>query len=125
MAKRELGERLLDFSADVIRLLDTLPQTSAARKIADQLLRSAMSVGANYEESKGADSRADFAHKLQISLKEMRETRYWLCLVARVGMLDPTSMVSVIREATELRAILGKSVATVRGRESDNLKTKT
>src|SRR5437660_137964 len=116
MEKRELSERLLDFSAQVIRLLDELPEKSAARKISDQLLRSAMSVGANYEEAKGTDSRADFGHKLQISLKEMRETRYWLCLISRTGMIACDRMQNVIQEATELRAILAKSVATVRGK---------
>ena len=86
------------------------------KKIADQLIRSAMSAGANFEESRGADSRADFCHKLQISLKEMRETRYWLCLIAKAEMADKGKMVSLVQEATELRAILGKSVATARGK---------
>lgn len=122
MANRDIGERLLDFSADVIRLLEKLPQTSAARKIADQLLRSATSAGANYEEGRGADSRADFAYKLQISLKEMRETRYWLCLIAKVEMVAE-DLLPLIREATELRAILGKAVATARSRDSEKAKS--
>lgn len=57
--KFDLSDRLLDFSAQVIRLLDQLPEKPAARKIADQLIGSAMSVGANFEESRGCDSRAD------------------------------------------------------------------
>ena len=103
----DLSDRLLTFSARVIRLLDTFPAAKAAREVEDQLLRSAMGVGANYEEARGADSRADFCNKLQIVFKEMRETHYWLCLADRAGLIN---------EATQVRAILGKSVATARGR---------
>ena len=71
---------------------------------------------ANYEEARGADSRADFCHKLQISLKEMRETRYWLCLTERSGLIEGEAIKGLIREATELRAILAKSAATARGK---------
>lgn len=72
------------------------------------MVRSAMSSGANYEEARGAGSRADFCNKLQISLKEMRETPYWLVLTERAGL--------IVKEATELRAIPAKAVATVRGK---------
>ena len=114
-----LSERLLAFSARVIRLLDHLPKTLAGRKIADQLIRATMSVGANYEESRGADSRADFCYKLQIALKEMRESRYWLCLIAMAALVGPEKMGDLVDEATQLRAILGKAVATARGRSRD------
>lgn len=75
-----------------------------------------MSVGANYEEARGTHSRADFSHKLQISLKEMRESRYWLVLIAKAELIDPQQMSEIIDEATQLRAILAKSVATSRGK---------
>jgi four helix bundle protein len=57
------------------------------KKIADELLRASTSVGANYEEAQGAESKADFNHKLQIALKEMRESRYWLCLISEATLL--------------------------------------
>ena len=71
--RRELDERLLDYGARVIKLVEALPSTLVGRRIGDQLLRSATSVGANYEEARGAESKNDFVHKLQISLKELRE----------------------------------------------------
>jgi len=114
--KTDLSERLLEFSARVIKLIQEIPSGRPAGKIADQLVRSAMSTGANYEEARGADSRPDFCHKLQISLKEMREARYWLCLIAKSRLLNPNRLESVIDEATQLRAILAKSVATARGK---------
>jgi len=112
----DLSERLLVFSARVIRLLDHLPKTLAGRKIADQLLRATMSVGANYEESRGTDSRADFCYKLQIALKEMRESRYWLCLISKAELVTTDKIGNLVDEATQLRAILGKTVATARGK---------
>jgi four helix bundle protein len=108
--------RCCEFSAAVIKGLHSLPTSSTAKKIEDQLVRSTMSVGANYEEARGADSRADFCNKLQISLKEMRETRYWLCLIQKTGMSDAVIMTPLVKEATELRAILAKAVATARGK---------
>src|SRR5204863_505761 len=96
----------------VIKLIDKLPQTLSGKKIADQLVRSAMSVGANFEEARGTDSRADFCHKLQIAFKEMRETRYWLCLIQKAGLIKGPDIESLVGEATQLRAIFGKSVAT-------------
>ncbi len=116
MESRDIGERLLEFSGKVIKLLDQLPSTLAAKRIADQLIRSAMSVGANYEESRGAESRADFCHKLQVALKEMRETRYWLRLIQTAGYGETVVVNFLVDEATQLRAIFGKAVATARGK---------
>ena len=93
----DLSDRLLTFSARVIRLLDTFPATKAAREVEGQLLRSGMGVGSNYEEARGADSRADFCNKLQISFKEMRETHYWLRL---------TDCASLLKDRAELAALL-------------------
>lgn len=115
---RDIGERLLDFSARVIKLLEELPQSPTARKIEDQLVRSAMSAGANYEEARGADSRADFCHKLQIALKETREARYWLCLAQKAELLKGETLAELVSEATQLRAILSKAVATARGKSN-------
>jgi len=61
--KRDLDERLLAYGAAVIKLVETLPPSIAGRRIGDQLLRSGTSVGANFEEAQGAESRSDFAHK--------------------------------------------------------------
>lgn len=80
------------------------------------MVRSAMSSGANYEEARGADSRADFCNKLQISLKQMRETRYWLCLTERAGLIEGYGVKTLVKEATELRAILAKAIATAGGK---------
>jgi four helix bundle protein len=117
MAERlELDERLLEYGARIIKLVESLPRTIVGRRIGDQLLRSATSAGANYEEARGAESKDDFVHKLQISLKELRESRYWLQLMAKAETVPQKRLTELIDESTQLRAILSKAVATTKGK---------
>jgi four helix bundle protein len=113
--RQDLGERLLEYAAKIIRLVESLPPTIAGKRIGDQLLRSGTSSGANYEEAQAAESHNDFAHKLQIALKEMRESNYWLRLLARAGIVPTERLADLIDESNQLRAILSKSVATAKG----------
>jgi four helix bundle protein len=113
--KRDLDERLLVYGATIVKLVESLPSTIAGRRIGDQLLRSGTSVGANFEEAQGAEPKNDFAHKLQIALKELRESNYWLRLLAKTEMLPQETLVVVIDESAQLKAILSKSIATVKG----------
>lgn len=63
------------------------------------------------EEAQAGQSRADFISKYSIALKEMRETRYWLRLIAEAQLADPASMSSLVQEACELCNILGAIVS--------------
>jgi four helix bundle protein len=108
--------RLLDYGAEIIALVESLPRTLAGRHIGDQLLRSSTSVGANYEEAQAAESHADFVHKLQIALKEIRESHYWLRVLARAKALPPEQLGRLVDESTQLRAILSKAVATAKAK---------
>ena len=112
-----LAERLLDYGARIIKLVEALPKTLVARRIGDQLLRSGMSVGAHYEEAQGPESKADFVHKLQIALKEMRESNYWLRLLAKAKTLPPERLRDILDESVQLRAMLSKAVAKVKGKD--------
>jgi four helix bundle protein len=112
----ELSNRFLDFAARTIALVGSLPKNQVGRHVAGQLLRSGTSVGSNYEEARGAESRADSIHKLSISWKEARESWYWLRLVERVQLVKPVRIGSLLQEANEISAILGKSLATAKGK---------
>jgi four helix bundle protein len=114
MAERNLDARLLQYGARVIRLVEALPKTLVCNRIGDQLLRSGIAVGANYEEAQGAESRPDFNHKLQIALKELRESNYWLRLREIAGKLPRDRLAGIIDESTQLRAILSKAVASAK-----------
>jgi four helix bundle protein len=107
-----LEDRLLTFSARVIRLVDALPNTRAANHLAGQLLRSGTSPYGNHGEVEAAESRKDFIHKLKICLKELKETRRWLRLVARAAMVPTSKMTAILSETEELIKIFFSSIRT-------------
>jgi len=111
-----VAERLLEYGARIIKVVESLPQTLVGRRIGDQLLRSGMSVGAHYEEAQGGESRADFVHKLQIAVKELRESNYWLRLLGKAGTLPADRLRDIQDESDQLRAMLSKAVASAKGR---------
>src|SRR5690348_18443222 len=111
----DLAERLLDYGARIVKLVDALPPTLIGRRIGDQLLRSGMAAGANYREVQAAESKLDFVHKLQVALKEMRESNYWLRLPAKAEVVPGERLGPLLDESDRLRAILSKAVATAKG----------
>ena len=119
-ARRDLGERLLEYGARIIKLVEPLPNTLVGRRVGDQLLRSGTSAGANYEEARAAESKVDFVHKLQIALKELRESNYWLRLLVKSGKISAERMEDLLDESNQLRAMLSKSVATAKGKAKQN-----
>jgi len=112
----DLRERLLCFAAGCLKLGGRLVRTTPGRYVAGQLMRSSASAGANYMEARGAESRADFVHKLQLALKEMKESQYWLMLAERGELLPPPALRSLAGEADALIRILAKSVVTAKSR---------
>ena len=106
--------RLLRYGARIIRLVENMPATLTCRRIGNQLLRSGMSIGSHYEEAQGAESRSDFIHKLQVALKELRESNYWLRLLVEARTMPSEQMGDIIDESIQLRAILSKAVATAK-----------
>src|SRR5579859_956115 len=112
----EVGERLLTYGARIIKVVECLPHTLVGKRIGDQLLRSGISVGANYEEAQAGESRDDFVHKLQIALKELRESNYWLRLLIKAKTLPPDRLREILDESNQLRAMLSKAVATTKGK---------
>jgi four helix bundle protein len=112
----ELEERLIDFAVRIVRLSSNLPRTTAGRHMAGQILRSGTSVAPNYDEARGAESHADFVHKLAIVLKELNETSIWLRIICRSGMLKEKLITQLVQENHELRKILTASLKTARKR---------
>jgi len=113
----DLAERILDFAVCVIKLSSNLPRDETGFHIRKQILRSSTSAGANYEEARGAESRADFSHKMGIVSKELKESRYWLKLIKRADLMSLPTIQDVIKECEELCAIIGKSIITANSRK--------
>lgn len=110
----DLSERFLDYGVLIVNVCLELRRTHIGRRISTQLFDAGSSAGANYEEARAGQSKADFVHKLQIVLKELRESLYWLLLVQRSRILDSTELDEAIRETRELSNIIGKSVVTAK-----------
>ncbi len=112
--KYNLEDRLLEYSAAIIRLVDALPSSRTGNHVAGQLLRSGTSPLPNHGEAQAAESRRDFIHKFCICQKELMETRRWLLLILRVPFLDGVEVKPVLDETNELIRIFSRSIATAR-----------
>jgi four helix bundle protein len=102
-----LGERLFRFTIDVLTFLSSLPKNPEAQVIRYQVAKASISSGANYEETQAASSKADFANKMKIVLREMRESNYWIriCIALKFG--NEAEANKLKKESTELKNILG------------------
>ena len=118
MRGENISIRLRHFAATVVRLCRTFPDDPAAKHILRQLVRAATGGGSNYEEARGAESRADFIHKLGIANKEVREALYWLLLTQEAALVVDAELDALTREADELVAILTSSIRTAKEREA-------
>ena len=85
----ELEDRLIHFAVRIIHVAESLPKTKAGNHIAGQLIKCGTSPAPNYGEAQDAESRADFIHKMKVSLKELRETRVWLLIIRKASLLKP------------------------------------
>lgn len=108
--ENELLLRLLEFSVETIHFTRKLPNNTEYRFNKNQIIKSATSTGANYEEAQAGITRADFHNKVRISLKECVETRYWYKVLLKIindEILQETTQ-KLLQEADELARILGK-----------------
>jgi four helix bundle protein len=114
MNENELKKRTKQFGLRVIRLVESLPSSQTARTIGNQLLRSGMSVGANYRAACRGRSKADFIAKAGISLEEADECLYWMEMLQEAGIMPVEKMKDLMKEADELVAIFTASIKTAR-----------
>jgi four helix bundle protein len=115
-ACRQLGGAALNFAVRIIKLSACLPRTAAGKHIGGQILRSGTSPAPNYGEARGAESRADFAHKIRVVLKELNETSIWLRIIERSGMLKADWLIDIVQENGDLCRIFAASLKTARTR---------
>src|SRR5213594_3201188 len=113
----QLEKRLIAFSATIVRLSSKLPKTPQDRHICGQILRSGTAAAANYGEARGAESRADFIHKLKVVFKELNETTIWLEVITQSSLLSAENIVAIVAENRELCRIIAASIKTARAAE--------
>lgn len=105
----DLKARTKRFALRVMKLVDALPRTIQGRAIANQIIRSATSVAANYRADCRARSRAEFIAKLGVVEEEADETAFWLEFIIDSALLTEARIHSLLTEAEELVAIMATS----------------
>ncbi|MBW8361675.1 MAG: four helix bundle protein [Kaistella sp.] len=110
MKNNDLLDRTFVFGVDCLKFLRNLPNDPEYRLIRFQLGKSATSLGANYEESQAGSSRADFKNKVRISLRETRESNYWLRVIRALDDHPNKALEKLITESIELKNIFGAIV---------------
>ncbi len=113
VSEQDMKDRTKQFALRIMKLVDSMPKTVAGKAIANQLIRSGMSVGANYRAACRGRSVAEFASKIGIVVEEADECCFWMELIIEGNLLPKEKVVSLLKEANELTAIFVSSIRTV------------
>lgn len=116
MDPNELKSRTKKFALRIMKLVDSLPNSRAGNAIANQLIRSGTSVGANYRATCRARSKAEFIAKIGVVEEEADESGFWMELIVEGGLLPSKNMEALLVEANELTAIMAASRKSASGR---------
>ncbi len=119
---KKIKERAYEFSINIIKLTIKLPKDTAGFVLGRQLMKSGTSIGANVEEATGAFSKDDFIFKMNIALKEARESNYWLRLIRDAGLLKDINIEEILEESENLKNILSAIVKTSKERRTVDVK---
>ena len=112
-----LSDRFMKLVLGILEIEDLMNNKYSCRHIFGQLFRAGTSAGANYEEARAGASNADFIYKLQIVLKELRESVYWICIISEAKLLSKEKEIHAIQtESRELANIIAKCIYTAKSR---------
>lgn len=117
-AKQEfdLEDRTLEFGKKIIRFCKKVPVNPTTKPLITQLIRAGTSVGANYREANEALSKKDFVHRIRISRKESKESRFWLSLIVEAWPQGKKDADPLLKEAKEFILIFSKIVKNATGK---------
>lgn len=110
MNSQELKNRTKRFSIEIIKLVENLPKSPSGRAVANQLVRSGTSVGANYRAVCRARSNKEFISKLNIVVEESDECEFWLEIIDELKWMNVDEL---LKESNELTAIFVSSLKTI------------
>ncbi len=104
----DLNRRTTDFGENCIEFAQSIAITEITRPLVGQFIRSATSIGANYMEADGAESKKDFRHKIGICRKESKETEYWILMLIKALPTKKAKLAELLDEAHQLTLIFSK-----------------
>ncbi len=114
--KNDFPDRLIKFSIKVIGLAGQLKNDSLYRSIADQIVKSSTSIGANIVEAKGSGSKRDYTRFFEIALKSSHETKYWLKVIGESRPELAQDVATILDETEQISKIIAASIITMKGR---------
>ena len=106
----DLEERTANFGEDIIEFVKSLVRDEVNRPLISQVVRSATSIGANYMEADGAESKKDFFHKIALCKKESKETKHWLRMISKANPQKIIDCQNLSQEAQELSLIFSSII---------------
>lgn len=112
--KFDLEERTAKFAELIIGLVKKIPESSVNKRLIEQVVGSAGSIGANYCEANESESKRDFVHKMGIAKKEIKETKHWIRLLAGANVEYKEDFRKMWQEAQELLLIFSKIITSCR-----------
>ncbi|MBI5756131.1 MAG: four helix bundle protein [Nitrospirae bacterium] len=115
----DLEERTARFGENIIEFVKSFERNDVNRPLISQIVRSATSIGANYMEADGAESRKDFHHKIALCKKEAKETKHWLRMIEKANPQKGIDCRKLWAEAQELTLIFSSILLS---RKSLNVK---
>lgn len=110
----DLRYRSFKLSLTILKLASKFPSRREFWIIADQLIRSATSIGANIIEAKASSSKKDFINFYHIALKSANETSYWLLLLRDGDLVPKDKIQPIIDEVDQICKMLGSSIITMK-----------
>src|SRR5574341_488441 len=110
----DIHERIFQFVSRGLKVIPFLPKTTEAKIIIDQYARAITSVGANDSEADGTSTKNDFIHVCTVVRKELKETRYWLRVIAELYPTLKNRLADLIAESEELIKIVSKIILNSR-----------
>ena len=120
MNANQLKNRTKVFSIAILELVEKLPNTISGRAVANQIVRSGTSVGANYRAVCRARSDREFIAKMSIVIEESDETMFWLEIIIEKQWIDKSEVEVVWKEGNELTAIFVSSMKTIKDRMNNS-----
>src|ERR1051325_8600602 len=118
----ELKKRTKKFAVEIVKFVDTLPQSKVGSVIGYQIAKSGTSVGANYRSVCRSRSDAEFVSKITVCEEEADESAYWLEVLVEAGLKKREDVKDLWKESSELTAIFTSSGRTVKNKLNKNKK---
>lgn len=112
--------KTFEFAVRIVNLYKYLTTNKKEFVMSKQILRSGTSIGANSEEAGAGQTKKDFAAKMDIVLKEARETRFWLRLLNKTDYVEDKLFESMLADCNEIIAIVTAIIVTARKNMKNN-----